>query len=165
MTVLLTDELRAMVGRERVYTAPEELGRASIRYYARAVGDDNPLYTDEAYARAHGYDGVIAPPTLLCDTAQYVDGDRDAEGYAGHTWGIEVPGTRTVRGSNTYEFVRPARPDDVVTATWRLLDMTERVSRAGAPMLVVTSEARYTNQSGDLLATNVETVVFVGSAP
>lgn len=39
---LLTDELRALVGRTTVYTAPEPLGRAALRYFATAVGDSNP---------------------------------------------------------------------------------------------------------------------------
>ena len=34
------DELRARIGETAVYTAPEPLGRASIRYFALAVGDD-----------------------------------------------------------------------------------------------------------------------------
>jgi hypothetical protein len=49
---LLTEELRGWIGREVSYAAPEEIGRASIRYFALAIGDDNPLYVDEDYARA-----------------------------------------------------------------------------------------------------------------
>lgn len=41
-STLLTDELRALVGRTAVYTAPEPLGRAALRYFATAVGDTNP---------------------------------------------------------------------------------------------------------------------------
>ena len=36
---MLTDELRACVGRTAHYPAREELGRASIRYFALALGD------------------------------------------------------------------------------------------------------------------------------
>lgn len=158
---LLTDELRAMVGAERVYTAPEELGRAAIRYFATAVGDDNPLYTDDGYAREHGYPGVVAPPTLVCETNQYAGLPRDADGYAGHGWHLDVPGTRLVRGGNSYEFGRPVRPDDVVTARWRLTDLAERRTRDGRAMLVVTSRAEYTDAAGELLAANTETVVYV----
>lgn len=158
---LLTDELRSMIGQERVYTAPEELSRASIRYFARAVGDDNPLYTDEEYARRHGYDGVIAPPTLICETNQYVDLPRDADGFAGHDWHLTVPGTQKVRGGNVYEFHRPARPGDVITVRWRLTDMVERTTRDGRAMLIVTSRAEYTDAEQRLLATNEETIVFV----
>jgi len=158
---MLTDELRARIGEQRVYTAPEELGRASIRYFARAVGDDNRLYTDDEYARQWGHDGVIAPPTLVCETNQYADRPRDEDGFAGHRWDLDVPGTRQVRGGNSYEFHRAVRPADIITARWVLADMTERTTRDGRAMLVVTSRAEYTNQNGDLLATNEELVIYV----
>lgn len=151
-----TDEIKAMIGREVVYTAPEELGRAAIRYFALAVGDDNPLYTDDAYAREHGYDGVVAPPTLICETNQYAGLPRDADGYAGHSWPIEVPGARLVRGGNSYEFHQPVRPGDVVTATWRIHSAEEKAGK-----LFVVSRATYVNQHGDLLAVNEETLIWV----
>jgi acyl dehydratase len=157
---LLTEEITALVGTTATYTAPDELGRAAIRYFARAVGDDNPLYTDEAFARTHGYDGVVAPPTLICETNQYADRPRDEDGYAGHSWEIEVPRTRLVRGGNAYAFFRPVRPDDVITATWRIAAASERTSSAGTPMLIVESVASYTNQRGELLATNTETLIY-----
>jgi acyl dehydratase len=161
----LTEQLRARIGETRIYAAPEELGRASIRYFARAIGDDNPLYTDDAFARAHGFDGVIAPPTLIFETNQYAASvARDDEGFAGHRWDLELPGTRQVRGGNTYEWHRAVRPSDVITASWTLQDMAERTTRDGNPMLVVTSRAEYTNQDGELLATNEEQIIFVGLA-
>lgn len=159
--MLLTDEIRALVGREAVYTAPEELGRAAFRYFALAVGDDNPVYTDDAAARAAGFDGVVAPPTLVCETNQYAGRRRNADGYAGHDWGIEIPGTRVVRGGNSYVFHRPVRPSDVLTVTWRITDVSEKENRQGQAMVVVTSAASYRNQSGDLLTENEETLVYV----
>ncbi len=159
MSALLTDALRARIGERAVYTAPEPLGRAAIRYYAVAVGDDNPLYTDRSYARDHGYEDVIAPPTLLAETNQYVLGCPDGDGYLGHSWHLDVPHTRAVRGGNAYEFGKPAGPDTIVTATWTITDMTERTTSRGVPMLIVTSEARYTDQHGELLLTNVETLI------
>lgn len=158
--VLLTDDLRARIGETATYTAPEPLGRASIRYFALAVGDDNPLWTDRSFARDHGYDDVVAPPTLIAETNQYMPGPRDADGFMGHSWHIAVPDTRLVRGGNAYEFHRPAGPQTVVTATWRIADMTERRTSAGLAMLVITSEAAYTDQDGELLMTNTETLVF-----
>ena len=49
---LLTPELQALIGRQVHYPAREALGHASIRYFALAMHDDNPLYVDEAYAQA-----------------------------------------------------------------------------------------------------------------
>ena len=158
---LLTDELRDLVGCEATYTAPEPLGRAAIRYFALAVGDDNPVYTDDEAARAHGYDGVIAPPTLVCETNQLVGLPRDDNGFAGHAFEVEVPGTRQVRGGNSYRFHRPVRPDDVVTVTWRVTDVAERTTGSGARMVVLTSTATFTDAEGALLVENEETLVYL----
>lgn len=158
---LLTDEIRALVGSEVSYVAPEELGAAAIRYFSVAVGDDNPLYTDAAFARAHGHSGVIAPPTLITETNQGVALPPDEAGFIGHHWPIDVPGARQVRGGNHYVFHQPVLATDVITATWQLTDAAERTTRSGAAMLVLTSTATYTNQHGDLLATNEETIIHV----
>lgn len=157
---LLTDEVRAWIGREAVYEAPEELGRASIRYFAIAVGDDNPLYTDEEFARAHGHPGVVAPPTLVCETNQFVSGARDADGYLGHRWPLPVEGCRLIRGGNEYEFHRRVLPTDRVTVRWRLAEIEERSSAKGEALLMVVSIATYTNQDAETLATNRETIIY-----
>ena len=159
---LLTDEVRALEGRTAVYTAPEPLGAAAGRYFGLAVGDLNPLYSDPAYARSHGLAGVTAPLTLVCETNQYAGLPMDHEGYAGHTWGLDIPGTRQVRGGNKYTFHRRIRPEDVITATWRISSVTEKVTGSGNQMLVIGSTATYTNQDGELLAENAETIIFVG---
>lgn len=157
---LLTDEIKAWIGREAIYEAPEELGNASIRYFALAVGDENPLYFDEEYARAHGYDGVIAPPTLVCETNQFIAAGRPGSAYIGHSWDLPVTGCRLIRGGNVYEFFRPVRPDDRITVRWLLSDITERTASNGSPMLVVTSVAEYADGKDELVATNIETIIY-----
>lgn len=160
MPSLLTDELRTWIGREARYTAPEELGRAAIRYFAVAVGDRNPVYTDDGAARAAGHDGVVAPPTLVCETNQYMDRAPGTDGYIGHQWDLPISGCRVIRGGHEYTFGRPVRPRDVITATWRITDIVEKTSRSGRGMLLVVSEATYTDQVGEHLATNRETTIY-----
>ncbi len=162
---LLTPEIAALEGTTRVYTAPEAFGGAAGRYFALAVGDDNPLYSDAEYARAQGLEGVTAPLTLICETNQYAALPMNEEGYAGHTWDIDIPHTRQVRGGNSYTFHRRLRPTDVVTATWSIDAVTAKKNRSGTDMLVVASSATYTNQDGDLLAENEETIIFISLAP
>lgn len=159
MTTLLTPEVEAHRGRTIVYEAPEELGRAAIRYFATAIGDDNPIYTDDDAARSAGFPGVVAPPTLVCETNQGVVRPRDAEGYIGHTWDLPVTGCRTIRGGNEYVLHRPVRPDDRITTTWELADLVEKESR-GLAMLVVTSVATYRTQTGEVVATNTDTIIY-----
>lgn len=157
---LLTDELKAWIGREVTYTAPEELSRASIRYFALAMRDDNPLYVDDAYAREAGYPSVIAPPTLICETCQYAHRAPDEDGYIGHEWHLPITGCRLIRAGNDYEFFRPVLPADRISVTWKLEDITERASSRGGTQLFVTTAARYTSHDGAALAINRETVVY-----
>jgi acyl dehydratase len=162
---LLTDELRAWIGREAHYPAREELGRASIRYFALAMGDDNPLYVDDAYARAAGYPSVIAPPTLICETCQYAHRPPDAGGYIGHEWHLPVAGCRLLRAGNEYEFTRPILPDDRISVTWTLEDIVERSASRGGTQLFVTSVARYRDAAGEVVAVNRETLVYQPLTP
>ncbi len=154
-----TGGVQGLVGRRAVYTAPEEVGRAAIRYFARAVGDPCRLYVDAEYARKHGYEDVIAPPTFVCETNQYMPGEPDADGYPGHSWGIEIEGTRMIRGGHEYEFHRPLYPTDVITATWTITDVYQKDGSSGRLTFLV-SEARYTNQQDQLIAVNRETLIF-----
>lgn len=157
---LLTDELKAWIGREAHYPAREALGRASIRYFALAMGDDNPLYVDDGYARAAGYPSVIAPPTLICETCQYAHRPPDAGGYIGHEWHLPVAGCRLLRAGNEYEFRRPILPDDRISVTWTLEDIVERNASRGGTQLFVTSVARYRDAAGEVVAVNRETLVY-----
>lgn len=157
---LLTDELKTWIGRQAHYPAQEELGRASIRYFALALQDDNPLYVDEAYARAAGHAGVIAPPTLVCESCQYAHRQPDADGYIGHEWHLPVPNTRMIRAGNDYEFTRPILATDRISVTWTLESITEKASSRGGTQLFVISVANYTDAQGQTVATNRETLVF-----
>lgn len=154
----LTAEIRACTGREAVYTAPEALGRQAIRYFAFATGDDNALYRDEGLARQTRHRGIIAPPTLVCETNQFYTRAPDGSGYSGHDWKLPIPDARFIRGGNEYEFFQPVRPEDHVTVTWRIVDIFERETRQGSLIFVI-SEARYTNHHGELLAVNRETTI------
>ena len=149
MTSLLTDEVRAALGSTVTYAAPEPLSRASIRYFASAIGADPQRWRDEA------------PPTLICETAQLTGrAVPDRNSYLGHTWELPLPVPCAMfRGGNDYRFERPVRFDDIITTTWTLTDATERRDRAGESLLLVTAEARYT-AGDDLLATNTETMIF-----
>ena len=160
---LLTDEVRAMIGRQASYVAPEAMGLAAGRYFGLAVGDDNPLYTSASAAEAVGLSGPILPPTLLFESNQYTGRAADADGYAGHSWNIDIPGTNLVRGGNSYTWHRDVFPEDAVTATWTIADITERTTRAGQAMLVLSSRCEYTDADSRPIAEQVETLLYVAA--
>ena len=122
-----------------------------------AVGDFNPLYSDREQAAAHGLRDVMAPPTLVCDTWQYVDSNMDERGdLLGRGPFKELAG---LRASNEYEFFQPIHPDDVLTARWLVKDVYERSGRSGSLIFQVI-EATFHNQRGELLARNTETLFY-----
>ena len=63
----LRERLSAFEGRDA--SPPEEaldpVTQTAIRQWVEAMGDTNPVYVDDAAARATGRDGVVAPPTML----------------------------------------------------------------------------------------------------
>ena len=157
---LLTDELKAWIGRTITYPACEDLSRASIRYFALALGDYNPLYSDDGYARQAGYPSVIAPPTLVVETCQYAHRPANVDGYFGHEWHLPIEGCRQIRAGNDYEFFRPVLPTDRISAAWTLEAIDERASSRGGTQLFVQSVARFTADGNELLAINRETLVY-----
>ena len=153
--------MRAFLHHSVSYVAPEEIGSASFRYFATAIGTGNRLYLDPQYARVAGYRDVIAPPTLICETNQYIVGVPDAEGYIGHAWKLPLDFCVRVRGGNEYEFFQEVYPEDVLHVTWEIDDLIESTTSSGRAMLNVRSVATYTNQRDELLARNTESLIYL----
>lgn len=161
METLLTDEIKAWIGRRVQYVAPEPIGRASIRYFARAIGDDDPIYVDNAVAKAVGFPGIVAPPTFVCESIQYMNADPDDEGYMGHIWRLPVENCRRLRGGCEYRFYKAVTPDVILTVEWRIESIVEKTSSSrNEPMLILKSLVSYFDQRGDLLATSLETTIY-----
>ena len=51
-----------------------EATRDAIRHYAHGIGDDNPLWTDPAYAEKTRYGSLVALPSFLFTTSRIVSG-------------------------------------------------------------------------------------------
>ena len=153
----VAESYRHLIGREYAFTAPEEVGRASIRKFALAIDDLNPLYIDRAVAASGPYGDVVAPPTFVCETTQYYSGWIDGEG--GFTDRVKLPLGQPLRGANDYTFHRLLKPEEVITARWRIDDLYERQTRSGHILFLVMAIS-YTNQHGELLAENRETMFY-----
>ena len=153
----LLERLKETVGQKVVIQAPDEMGRSSLRQYALAIGDFNPLYSDRGFAQTHGLREVMAPPTLICDTWQYMDSDMDDRGdLVGRGPIRELEG---LRAGNEYEFFQPIHPDDVISAHWTVKDVYEKTGRTGSLVFQVI-ETTFYNQADELLARNTETMFY-----
>ena len=147
---LLTDEVQAWVGATAVYTAPEELSRASIRAFALAIGSAPDHWTS------------AAPPPLIFEPCQLTGlSERDTSGYLGHNWDLPLPVPCTmIRGGNDYRIRRPAQPDDLITTNWKITQIRERHDADGVPLLIVVAEAVYSAADGGQIASNTETLIY-----
>ena len=147
MASFLTEEMRReAIGREGA-AKTVEVEKGAIVKFAEAIGDDNPVYCDEAAARGTRYGGLIAPPTFL----RSVTVPRPE-------YPFDVPFTRVLDGGSDWEYFEPVRPGDRITAVSRIEDVTERNGRIGL-MLISTVVTTYTNQFGQVAATQTNTSI------
>jgi acyl dehydratase len=124
-----------------------EVEKGAILSFAEAIGDDSPLYTDEAQARRTHYGGLIAPPTFLrCMRAVRPQ------------LPFPVPFDRVLDGGSDWEYFEPVRPGDRITAVGRVTDIRERPGRLGL-MIFITTVITYTNQFGQVVATQTNTTI------
>jgi acyl dehydratase len=65
-----------------------------------------------------------------------------------------------IRGGHEYEFFQLVRPEDRISVNWRLENISERSSSRGGTMLIVIAVATFSNQCGEMLARNRETLIF-----
>ena len=147
-------EARAMIGRE---SAPQtcEVTKTSIRRFARAIGDDSPLYWDEEYAAKTQWGGIVAPPTFFFTLGYYDDapGTELREDGRPIRTGLDVPlpVSRTVGGASSVELGEPIRPGDVITVMKKVADVYSKEGKSGRLYFTVV-ETSYTNQKGELVA-------------
>ena len=153
----LFQKLRRTAGREQTFTADKPIGRAAFRMYADAINDQNPLYTNPDAARIAGLKDVMAPPTLLCDTFRFYGHEIDETGLPSALAQLS-PGT-PLRAGNSYQFLRPVHPSDVITARRKVTRIWQKQGRSG-PLAFQEVEVTYRNQRRELLAVNTEVLCY-----
>jgi 3-hydroxybutyryl-CoA dehydratase len=97
---------------------PVTITKEMIQRFARAIGDNNPLYFNETYAKKTRFKGIIAPPSIH---ALFLFA------CTGHDHFMRTPGTINM-GQNWW-LHRPVRPGDTLTLESRCLDKLIRKGR------------------------------------
>jgi len=161
---MIPPEVSALLGREFTAEMPEPLGQATIRLYATAVGDANPLYWDPGLARRTRHRGLLAPPTLVCDTWQFFRGPLEPDGDWADRPRPPLPGL-LARAGNRYRFHRPVRPGMRIRLTGCLERAFVRAGRSGELLFLVSRLVYRDVRTGVLLAENEETLVHLVGPP
>ena len=113
-----------------------EVTAEAIRQFADAVGDDNPIYHDEAAARAAGYPALVAPPTYVTKFRQFIP-----------AFTIDPIKMRLLHGEEEYLYSRPLLAGDKLTVQARIAEIRQRPGKGGT-MTFATLETTGTDVNG-----------------
>jgi acyl dehydratase len=149
-----------VTGEQPEFRFPVEAGH--IMMFARALGDDNPIYADPDHEATRRRGGVVAPPTFVAAGAQF-DPDWPWRPRPDSEWmgSGSGPGTTpAVAGTGTslhaeqhYEFHRPLRPGDVLTVVREQGEAWEKQSKRAGTLRFSTEISYYRDQDGELVVT------------
>ncbi len=124
-----------------------EVEKGAILQFAQAIGDNNPIYNDEAAARKTPYGTLIAPPTFL----------RSMRAVR-PTIPFDIPFDRVLDAGSDWEYFQPVRSGDRITANAQVTDINERNGRLGL-MILITTKITYRNQFNEIAVTQTNTSI------
>ena len=115
-----------------------EKGR--LRFFAKATGQTDPIYTDEAAAQAAGHPGLPVPPTFFfCLEMESPD-----PAAIRNLLGLDY--RRVLHGEQSFTYHRMAYAGDVLTYEQRIEDIYDK---KGGALEFVVRKTRVTNQRGE----------------
>jgi acyl dehydratase len=153
----ISDEMLANVGKEGSPTTLE-VDKTSIRMFARAVGYTDPVYYDEAAAKAAGYRSLPCPPGYL--GTPVFNPQRQSSGPGPMSFGPapKKPLTRLLNGGTQIEMLKDICAGDVLTSRGQLAEISETKGSLGT-MVVMTNKTVYKNQNDETVAISTGTVL------
>ena len=147
---------------------PVEAGH--ILMFARSIGDPNLIYSDEEHASTTEVGHITAPPTFVQASAQF-DPNYGLRPKIGQPWfgsGKEPSGIRRepasgggggggggtgLHAEQHYEYHRPLKPGDVLTATTSAGKTWEKEGKRAGKLVFSESVTEYRDQNGELVVT------------
>ncbi|PNB73532.1 MaoC family dehydratase [Pseudomonas sp. GW456-E7] len=123
------------------FSVDVEKGR--LRFFAKAIGETDPVYTHEDAARAAGHKAMPVPPTFL----KCLEGEgRDLTKFLKL---VDFDLGRILHAEQSFVYHKLAFAGDVLTFDGCISDVYEK--KGGALQFVV-MESRVTNQDGEHIA-------------
>jgi acyl dehydratase len=120
----------------------EEATRMAILKFAEGIGDLNPLWIDEAYARNTRYGALVAPPSWIFSV------------FSGIQYGFR--GLGGFHSSSDIQFYLPILRNDKITPEMICTAIEgPQKSRFAEKTLIEHNDSLYSNQRGDLVAKNI----------
>jgi acyl dehydratase len=126
--------------------------RGKIAEFARAVQNESDVYTQE---------NPIAPPTFPQSMALWRTRARRPGGPVGRE-GLDM--RRVLHGEQEFEYVRPLRAGDVLTAEAKVKDRFEKEGKRGGTMTFIVTETTFRDQNGEIVAYSRGTTIQTSKA-
>jgi len=136
-------------------TALDQVNAPMIRHWCDAVSDDNPIYVDDATARANGHDGIVAPPTMLQAWSMRGLRGRSFASEQDKLMRIldEAGFTSVVATNCDQEYMRYLKPGDLITTTVTIESVSEEKTTALGVGHFLTTLQEFRDQNGDVVGT------------
>ena len=120
-----------------------EVEKGRLRFFAKATGQTDPVYTDEAAARAAGHPSLPVPPTFLfC-----LEMESPNPAALRELLGIDL--RRVLHGEQGFTFHRMAYAGDTLTYRPRVADIYDK---KGGALEFVVRQTTVHNQRDELVA-------------
>lgn len=140
----------AFVGHAYPRSEVYEVGRAKIREFAEAIGDDHPMYREVAAAQAAGHPDVVAPPTFAVILfGRYSMQDIVDDPKLGVDYG------RLVHADMRFTYTRPVYAGDRLTVTTHIAEIDVRMGND-----FLTLRAEIETEDGEPVVTTLAQLVI-----
>lgn len=150
----LTHGLRKIIG---TISGPAifKVEEGAIQRYAQAIDDPNPVFNDIEYAQNSQHGRLICPPGF---TGWPVKGEHPVINIISAITRADAS-LRLVDGGVEYEFLHHIGAGDILIAIAKVIDITERETKAGKSLFINVGTT-FTNQNSAVVLNVIST--FIG---
>ncbi|WP_306555171.1 MaoC family dehydratase N-terminal domain-containing protein [Acidovorax sp.] len=131
-----------------------DVEKGRIRFFAEVIGNADPIYLDEAAAKAAGYRNVVAPPTFIFGA------ESDSGVLMKLLDTLKIDLREVLHGEQRFDYHAPVCAGDTLRFQTRVADIYDK--KDGALEFVV-NDTKVTNQLGDHVA-DLHSVIVVRHA-
>jgi len=140
----------------KIEVARDSVSEPVIRSWCDAMSESNPLYISQDFANDSKHGGIIAPPAMLQVWTmsglhlgdQFQRNTEDSPSAGVYQLLDEAGFTGVVATNATYHYDAVIKPGDLISASQKLLDISEEKTTAIGVGHFVTTETIYFDTSG-----------------
>ncbi len=131
-----------------------DVEKGQLKFFAKAIGETNPIYSDEEAAKDAGHRTIPALPTF--PIVVNMSGPEYLPVL--DLLGMKLSGI--LHANQSFEYFGDLYAGDKITVTNKISDMQEK---KGGALLFVTVESSFTNQDGELVVKADQTLAYRNS--